>query len=300
MKSFLFTAALCFAMLGVQAQSNLIIFSQEGESFWVILNGARQNEAAETNVKITGLTHPNYKLKVIFENDALGEIDKNLFLPEYAAEVTYNIKENKNGEKVVRYVSDVPIAQAPAPASTQTVRTYTSTARPAVTKQVTVTETRNGVPNNNVNVSVNTPMGGMSINVNDAHVHSSSTTTTTTTYTEEVVEEPAYVLPGYSGPVGCPMPMAQADFESAKNSIASKDWDETRLTIAKQIVGSNCLLSGQVTELVRLFEWEESKLDFAKFAYGRTYDLGNYFKVNNAFEWEASTTELNNYINSQR
>ena len=35
---------------------------------------------------------------------------------------------------------------------------------------------------------------------------------------------------------------------------------------------------------MQLMEWEETKLEFAKFAYGYTYDTGNYFKVSQAFE----------------
>ncbi|MEX0813559.1 MAG: DUF4476 domain-containing protein [Chitinophagales bacterium] len=273
MRSFFSLLLLAFSSMMVHAQSNLTIFSQEGEKFWVVLNGIRQNDEAETNVKITELIQPNYKLKVIFENKALPEIDKNLFLPEQAADVTYNITKNRKGEYVVRYVSDVPIAQAPPPAPEQAVMSYSTAPRPVVRKSVTVTEHRSGNPTReNVSVTVNTPVGGMDIHVNDGW--NSSSTTTTTTY----VEEPAYVLPGYNGPIGCPIPMSQQDFDAARNSIASKDWDETRLSIAKQILGSNCLLSSHVSQIMQVFGWEETKLDFAKFAYGRTYDIGNYFK----------------------
>jgi hypothetical protein len=94
--------------------------------------------------------------------------------------------------------------------------------------------------------------------------------------------------------------MAPADFERAKASIASKGFDESRLTIAKQIVGSNCLTSAQVGELMRIFGFEETRLDFAKFAYGHTFDIGNYYQVNDAFQFESSIDELNAYISSVR
>lgn len=58
--------------------SNLIFFSENGERFTVILNGIRQNPNPETNVKVTELPAPSYKLKVIFEDAALGQFDKNL------------------------------------------------------------------------------------------------------------------------------------------------------------------------------------------------------------------------------
>ena len=31
--------------------SNLVLFTEQGEQFWVILNGIRQNSKPETNVK---------------------------------------------------------------------------------------------------------------------------------------------------------------------------------------------------------------------------------------------------------
>ena len=40
--------------------------------------------------------------------------------------------------------------------------------------------------------------------------------------------------------------------------------------------------------------------DFAKYAYGYTFDLGNYYKLNDAFTFESSISELNNYVNSHK
>ncbi len=77
MKKFLFLSLFLAAFVcKISAQSNVTVFSQEGEKFWIIVNGIKQNEAAQTNVKITGLTEPNYKIKVIFENNNLPPIDK--------------------------------------------------------------------------------------------------------------------------------------------------------------------------------------------------------------------------------
>ena len=107
---------------------------------------------------------------------------------------------------------------------------------------------------------------------------------------------PVVYVPGYAGPVGCPMPMAPGDFNSAKGTIDSKSFESSKYEIAQQIVGSNCLTADQVKEVMQLFDFEQTKLDFAKFAYTRTYDKGNYFKVNDAFDFESSISDLNDYI----
>lgn len=43
--------------------SNLVVFSENGERFYLIVNGLRPNDEAQTNARITGLTAPSYKLK---------------------------------------------------------------------------------------------------------------------------------------------------------------------------------------------------------------------------------------------
>jgi len=48
-----------------------------------------------------------------------------------------------------------------------------------------------------------------------------------------------------------------------------------------------------------LFSFEATRLDFAKFAYKYTYDISNYYKLNDAFTFESSIEELNNFINGK-
>ena len=45
---------------------------------------------------------------------------------------------------------------------------------------------------------------------------------------------------------------------------------------------------------------EANKLEMAKNCYSHTYDIGNYFKVNDAFTFESSIEELNEYIESRK
>ena len=49
--------------LNGNAQSNnaIIVFTEGGERFYLILNGIRQNSTPETNVRATGLNAQQYK-----------------------------------------------------------------------------------------------------------------------------------------------------------------------------------------------------------------------------------------------
>lgn len=294
--------------------SNLVFYSQNGEKFYVILNGIRQNEKAETNVKVTGLPQPYYKSKIIFEEKTLGEIDKTLnFNP--GTETVFSVMKNNKGEFVVRWQSEVPIAQAPAPTPGQDVMVYTQTA-PAgnitYTEQTTTTVTT-GVPGASATVNMNVPGVNMNVNISDptymggATTTTYSTTTTTSSssnynngYNENYQQNNAPALsPGRAHiKKDCWTSTNSSEFEGIKKSINSNGFDDTKLSQAKTIVQKKCLTSNQVKEICKLFGFEDTMLDFAKFAYDWVYDQENYYVVNDAFNFESSKTELNNFIST--
>ena len=309
----------CSINLFAQTTSNIIVFTEQGEQFWLVVNGVKQNNDPQTNVKVTGLNQPSYKVKVIFKDNTIPDLDKTVYLMDggnpVVGEWSYNIKKNNKNEYVMRQLSYVPIAQAAPPAPNQQVivfgtvpTTAVVTTQPTggtVTQQTTTTTTSNP---DNVNMNMN--IGGvglnMNVNVSGMDVNSSQTTTTTTTITTNgttVVgtQQPTTVVyvPGYSGPTGCAMPMAPTDFEAAKSTISSQSFASSKVTVAKQIANSNCFTADQVKQLVQLMDFEADKLEVAKYCYAHTYDKGNYFKINDAFEFSSSVDELNQYIGGQ-
>ena len=318
-KLLLILIVLGFVKTSTAQLSNLIVFSEGGERFSVVLNGVLQNASAETNIKITDLNAPNYTVRILFEDKALGELQKQIFLNQ-GFETTYAIKRDNKGAYVIRWRSEVPLAQAAPPSPQQATIVYTTVAPTPVPTSVTYSTTttttnQNGNPEN-VNVGFNIGGVGMNfnVNVNDGNLNNNSQTTTTysttTTTSTSGAGTTVYVaptpqpqplvvyLPGYGGEVGCPIPMSPQAFASAKQSIASKTFEDSKLTLAKQIMNTNCLLSSQVKEIMLLFTFEDTRLDLAKYAYGYTYDIGNYYQLNDAFTFESSIDELNAYINS--
>ncbi|MDX5347530.1 MAG: DUF4476 domain-containing protein [Hymenobacteraceae bacterium] len=79
-------------------------------------------------------------------------------------------------------------------------------------------------------------------------------------------------------------------------SIGSKTFESSKVTIAKQAVSGGSVLAEDVKRIMELFTYESSRVDFAKFAYHYTCDKQNYFIVNDAFEYSSSIDELNRYI----
>ncbi len=124
----------------------------------------------------------------------------------------------------------------------------------------------------------------------EADDNSSSSSSTT-------VSQESSPLPDYNGKIGCSSPMSPSEFADAKTSISDKTFEDSKLQIAKQITRSKCMLSRQVKEVMQLFSYESTRLEYAKMAHDYTHDVDNYYKVHDAFEYESSIEELNNYIN---
>jgi len=296
-----------FAM-AQQPTGDLTIFSEDGDKFFLILNGQRQNNAAQTNVRIEDLNQPYYSAKIIFEDKALGEISKNIAIADAASnammDVTYKIKKDGSGKTKLRYFSAIPPAQnyvAPADVYVMHYGGEPITTGGTVTQQTTTTTT--GTTGTvGANVSVNGVNASVSINDPYANGSVTQTTTTTTTttsggYTEQSYSEEHHRSGYHKGSGDC-YPMNSNDFEAAKKTIADATYAETMLSTAKSIIASNCLSAEQVVQICNIFSFEDSKLEFAKAAYSRTTDRNNYFKVINAFTYSSSKDDLTNYISS--
>ena len=72
------------------------------------------------------------------------------------------------------------------------------------------------------------------------------------------------------------------------------------MKIAKQVTSNNCLTALQIKQVVSMFDFESDRLHYAKYAYDYSYDPNNYYKVNDAFEFESTIEELDEYISSRR
>jgi hypothetical protein len=296
MKKFLLSMGAALLFTGVFAQpiptSNLTVFSEDGHKFFLILNGQRQNDKPETNIRVEELEQAYYNAKIIFEDKTLPEISKNMLMVKDAdgmpQEVTYKIKAGKDGKQSLRYFSSMPIAPNMPPSRPAGVAVYNfgQPAAPVVVGTTSVTTTTTTTPGASVNMNI--PGVNVNVHVNDPVIVEQHTTTTTTTTSTNTTPPPAAAGP-------CAYAMSPSDYQAAKATIQKTSFDETKLKTAKSIVSNNCLYASQIAEICRLFGFEESKLDFAKFAYQYCYDQKNYFKINDVFSFDSSKEELSSF-----
>lgn len=184
----IYTFALCmFAAATTFAQkSNVIFFSEQALPFYLHINGVKQNEVPQTNIKVTDLTpEVGYKALIVFQDNTIPSMNKPFYL-DANQEVTLNIKKNKKGEYILQWMGAVAIGGNPTTADqyvtvygsgTGTGGTVTTT---TTTVQETTTTTTTGGGNNNTNTN-----GGWNSNVTVTE-NNSNTNANTTTYTENV------------------------------------------------------------------------------------------------------------------
>ncbi|UTW62607.1 DUF4476 domain-containing protein [bacterium SCSIO 12741] len=318
MKSLLLFSMISF--LGVfyssaQNYSDLVIFSADGQKIFVEVNGKRYNETAATQVRASGITQEFVTVKIIFADASKPSFTKNLPLNP-GMEITAQVVLNRKGDYKLRWMSETALQNAPmvqeeisTPVSEPVMETtVTSPSSTQTTTTTTISHSTHSTTSNpqSAQVNMNVNVGGESVNVgvsanemgantsmNQSMTYSETVTTTTTTSSSSptltAVEEPKTAGGCYA--------MGFGDFNSAKESIRSKSFEDSKFTMAKQIINANCMSSEQVKEVMGLFTYEDTRLDFAKLAYKKTSDPNNYYKVNDAFTFESSIEELNEFIN---
>ncbi len=317
-KKLLFVLAIAAMPFISFAQGAVTIFSEDGDRFYLVLNGIKQNTAPQTNVRVDGLNNDYYAARILFEDKTKQEISNRLStkdLDNKFADVTYKIKRTGKGELKIRlfgsttmpenYVAppDMYYVHFGAPAVTQTT-TQSTTVVSNDPAGVNMSVNGGGV---NMSVNIADPTNGgngvnMNLNINDGNVNGGvnsnvrQTTTTTTTYSSSSSSTGGNYTEPAPAKSGCSYPMDMSSFGAAKKTIKETSFEDTKLSTAKSILASNCLSTDQVVEICKLFGFEESKLTFAKAAYPKTTDKSNYFKVNNVFSFDASKTELNEFL----
>lgn len=304
---------------------NLVVFSEDGYKFYAFVNGIKQNNNAESNVKITDVT-PNISLRVEFEDKALPQLKQNMALEpgfEHTAKITRDMKKQLKlryfGQVALNETSTSNIATVPYhTAENSNAGNYntatndngnTSYTTTSTTTQINTAANPNGaaVTINVDGMSMNMNVSGMDMNNGTVTQSSSSSTVTTTSSSsgsspkqynhqqQSTVGESQNVS---TGSTGCRAAMTSASFDKMKQSVEAKPFSDTKMSTAKVATKNNCMSVNQVKEICKLFSMDDDKLTYAKFAYDYCVDKGNYYMVSDVFSFSSTTDELNKFIES--
>ena len=306
------TIILILTLLSVMSYSfaqegSILIAADNAEKMTVVLDGALKNEDPRTQVIIDGVMPGMHKIKVIKHNSGAPQviIEKTIGV-EPGTRSYYNVKLNNKNEYVLRLYNAEPyMANANNnPVITNNPNTTVVQPNPNVVVEpvnpgnVTMS-TNTTLPSENMNMNMTITETGVNFNMN--------VNTTGTPGNNPVLITPStvpqnnvVVIPANTA-VMCAMPtLNPGDFQRAKATISNQSFDDTRATIAKQVIQANCMSVAQIKEILTLFSFEETKLDIAKFAYIYTCDRNKYYEINSVFSFSSSVDELNAHISTIR
>lgn len=326
------------AISGFSQSYNLVIFSEDGDPFFAFVNGIRQNDKPETNIRVTGLNAESLSLRVEFENAALPKLKQNM-MGENGYEHTVRIKKNVKKEMKLQYFGKVALNEAPKSSGTSVayhtaenpVNNSTSSSNSTVDhsrdnnstvinengQTVISSSTSEMVDPSNVSVNINVGETGMNVNMSGMNGNSStvrSTTSTTVTQTTsssgnlrtttsnssngQAVNHAETVAPPKSAG-GCSSAMTNSSFEKMKQSIESKPFSDTKMSTAKLATKNSCLSVDQVKEICKLFSMDEDKLTYAKYARDFCVNKTEYYHVSEVFSFSTTTDEFNEFLENK-
>jgi Domain of unknown function (DUF4476) len=231
--------------------SSLSIFSENGEQFFLVLNGINQNNVPTSKIRVDGLPKYDNDVEILFADNRTQAIRKRVNIADpvdgRAVDMILKIRRGRDGYAKLKFHKCTEVEHNYRAPQDEYYMTYG---------------------------------------------HPRQTTVTTTTTTRH--EHDRYNNPPPAGPQA----MDPATFEDVKKTISGSAFDDTKLSTAKTILSTNYVTTNQVMEICKLFSFEDNKLAFVKFAYNRTVDPNNYFKLGNVFVFSSNKEELNNFISS--
>ncbi len=301
MKHILLLALGLIFSLGIFAQNaKLVVISKIDKSFIIRLNGEKQNAEPQKKVKVIDLEEKAYQAVIIFKNAKNSKKKfkiRSTFYPKNGFKQIYKIKQKDNGKYVVSLTDEIPLNN----------NNGNENENPTANENKNVTLWNN--PDNGVSINISIPNDSIAnivshkVKVNERKVDNvviTTVTTTITTFSATSIKEEVYI-PTYENTEDeeiveevCSFP--DDEYNAAKRSIKRKNYSSGKLTTAKQITKANCLTTIQVKGFVSLFNFENDRLEYAKFAYDYVSDKNKYYLVNDAFTFESTIEELNDYI----
>ncbi|MCF0206648.1 MAG: DUF4476 domain-containing protein, partial [Bacteroidales bacterium] len=287
MKQILLSVAFClFTLLSLAQSNDYVFYTDNGVKFTVYLNNVKQNSVAAANVKAENVSGKNISVKIVFEPEGIPTLNKSLVITNTNKQLKYQLVKGRENVYSMNLVSTTEKS------SSSSVTTVVKGDNSGSTEDKSHSNNNNhGGYNNNNNGHGNNNNGhGGYNNNNNGHGgygnnngHGGYNNGGHYGNNHGYGNNNGYGNGGYgnngyapSDNPRCYMSMTTNDFNSLRRNISTRPYESSRLAIAKQACLQNCMTSDQIAELCRIFAYESTKLDFAKYAYAYCYDRYRY------------------------
>lgn len=80
----------------------------------------------------------------------------------------------------------------------------------------------------------------------------------------------------HGGNENCSTLLDETTFRKRHDEIAKKYFEETKVDLSMELLNSYCLTSAQVADLLKLFSYDRTRMDFAEVAISKVIDPENF------------------------
>lgn len=133
------------------------------------------------------------------------------------------------------------------------------------------------------------------------------------TYPDDVIYDDTYREPtvpvdpysGYPPGPGTAYPsayqvMTPRDVDALAQALAARPFDSDKLVVARQALSEAGIRSDDLRLLLNQFDYDQDKLELAKYAYPAVADRQNFYRVYDTFRFSASARELQEFTDRNR
>ncbi|TPE42752.1 DUF4476 domain-containing protein [Pontibacter mangrovi] len=90
------------------------------------------------------------------------------------------------------------------------------------------------------------------------------------------------------------------ELDRAIEAIRRRDFESSKLSIAREALRGNSIMADDLKRLLRQFDHESTRVEFAKYAYDNLCDREHFYYIFDLFRFDSSVRELEEYARRRR
>jgi hypothetical protein len=94
--------------------------------------------------------------------------------------------------------------------------------------------------------------------------------------------------------------MAPQDVDALLRAVQQRPFEATKLSTAKEALSQSSIRAEDLQRLLRTLDFEASRVELAKYAHSHVSDPENFYRVYEAFEFEASVQEVQRAVGEEQ
>ncbi|GAB3825631.1 hypothetical protein GCM10028895_35470 [Pontibacter rugosus] len=94
--------------------------------------------------------------------------------------------------------------------------------------------------------------------------------------------------------------LSSRELDRLMETIRSRDFESTKLSIARDAIRNSSLMAEDLKRLLQQFEYESTKVEFARYAYEYVCDKEHFYYIYDIFRFDSSVRELEEYTSRRR